>query len=189
VRWDEVFGDLEREWEALGEGERRAEIAERTRAEFARVTLLDRLRGSLGGRVDVHTLCGHDLSGELTRVGADFVLLDAPPHEWVVPVHALLSVHGLGPRSVDSELAGPVAARLGLASMLRRVAADRSLVAITCADGRTVAGRLQRVGADFVEMTAAQPDGPGGGLGRAPGAGALLAFAAITMARRDALDG
>jgi len=183
VRWDDLFGDLEREWEALGAADRRAEVAERTRAEFARVVLLDRLRGSLGHDVAVRTLSGHDLAGHLARVGADFLLLGASRQEWVVPAHALASVRGLGPRSLDADVVGPVAARLGLASLLRRVAADPSPVAGGSGDGRPLAGRLQRVGADFVELGETDAEGRGGG------PPVTLPFAALSFVRREAVAG
>jgi hypothetical protein len=188
VRWDDLFGDLEREWEALGEGDRRAEVAERTRAEFAQVPLVDRLRGALDRDVAVRTLSGHDLTGRLARVGADFLLLGAPRREWVVPVHALAAVRGLAPQSVDADLAGPVAARLGLASMLRRVAADRSVVAVVPADGRVLSVRLQRVGADFVELTEADPEGPGGGPRRPHAQPVTLPFAALSFLCRETVE-
>jgi hypothetical protein len=183
VRWDDLFGDLEREWDALGEGERRAEVAERTRAEFAQVPLLDRLRGSVGADIAVRTHAGHDLAGRLTRVGADFLLLGASGQEWVVPVRALVWVRRLGPQSVAADAVGPVAARLGLASLLRRVAADRSLVALVPGDGRMLTGRLQRVGADFVELAETDADGRGGG------PPLTLPFAALAFLRRDAVQG
>jgi small nuclear ribonucleoprotein (snRNP)-like protein len=189
VRWDDLFGDLEREWEALGESDRRAEIAERTRAEFAQLSLLDRLRGSVGQQVRLRTLNGHDVGGELVRVGSDFVLVAAPRSEYVIALQAVAAVRDVGPRSLQGHVVGPVVARLGLASLLRRVAADRSLVWLTTADGRTLRGRLQRVGSDFLELAEADAEGLDGGTGRALGAPVLVAFGAVSLLRRDAVEG
>jgi hypothetical protein len=152
VRWDELFADLEREWRALGDAERQAEIAERTRAEFAQVRLVDRLRGSEGRHVRLTIREGRPVSGELTRVGADFALLAADRRETLVPLHAVGAVTGLGSAAVSEPEVGAVPARLGLGSVLRRIAADRSVVTLVGTDGVTRSGTVQRVGADFLEL-------------------------------------
>jgi small nuclear ribonucleoprotein (snRNP)-like protein len=183
VRWDDLFADLERQWDALAEGERQAQIAERTRAELARVELLDRLRGSEGRPVRLLTRAGHELSGELVRAGADFVLVESSRHECVVPVEAVMTVRGLAGTAVSADVAGAVRSRLGLRSVLRRIAADRSAVTLETADGRAVAGTLQRVGADFVDVVEHPPDElPRGATGRD---GVTVPFAAIVLLRRD----
>jgi hypothetical protein len=152
VRWEDLFADLEREWEGLAESERQAQIAERTRAEFAGVRFVDRLRGSEGRQVHLVTRLGEPIDGELTGVGADFLLLTSARHECVLPLAAVGSASGLGHASLSEQAAGTVRARLGLGSVLRRVAADRSMVTLVGGDGRPRSGTLQRVGADFVEL-------------------------------------
>jgi hypothetical protein len=182
VRWEELFADLEREWDALAGAERQAEIAERTRAEFARLVLVDRLRGSEGRHVRLATWRGRELSGELTVVGADFVLLASGRQEWLVPLVAVGSVSGLGAASVSAQEAGPVRARLGLGSVLRRVAADRSPVTVVGPEQRPVCGTVQRVGADFLELAERPVDDS-----RRPGRRLLLPFAAIVLLTRSEL--
>lgn len=149
MRWQDLFADLEREWEALAVAGRQAEIAERTRAELARVTLLDRMRGSEGLAVRATTRGGRDVEGVLVRVGADFALMDAPRTEVLVPIDALASMTGLGDRVTAAY--GPVTSTLGLRSALRGIAADRSVVTVSGAGGEHT-GTVQRVGADFLEI-------------------------------------
>ena len=152
MRWEDLFADLERQWEGMAAEERQAEIAERTRAEYARVTLLDRLRGSEGREIRMSTTTGQEVDGALAVVGADFVLLAATRQEHVLPLAALAAVSGLGPEAASAEVTGRVRARLGLGSVLRRIAADRSEVAVHRTAGPTLRGTVQRVGSDFLEL-------------------------------------
>lgn len=187
MRWDDLFADLERQWDALAAGERVAEIADRTRAEFAQVSLVDRLRGSEGRPVRIVSRCGQIVSGDLSRVGADFVLLTLPRHECVMPVAAIGSVAGLGAEAVSAEVVGPVSSRLGLGSVLRRIAADRSSVTVLGPDGQSRSGTLQRVGSDFLELAEHPLDE---GLRpehlRRP---TLVPFAAVVLLRRETPPG
>lgn len=181
--WEDLFADLEREWEGLAESERQAEIAERTRAEFALVTFVDRLRGSEGRHVQLVTRLGEPVEGVLTGVGADFALLTSARQEHVLPLVAVAAATGLTGASLSEQAAGPVRARLGMGSVLRRIAADRSVVTLVRVDGRALSGTLQRVGADFVELAEhaygetarAQPSRPA----------VLVPFAAIVLLRRE----
>jgi small nuclear ribonucleoprotein (snRNP)-like protein len=183
MRWEDLFADLEQQWDALAEGERQAEIAERTRAEFAQLTLVDRLRGSEGREVRVRTRGDQDVEGRLGRVGADFLLLVLPRCECVLPLSAVSAVTGLGDASVPESAAGAVRARLGLGSVLRRVAADRSQVSVVTAGGAMLNGSLQRVGSDFVEMAVHEP---GDALEAARSRRlTLVPFAALEMLRRE----
>jgi small nuclear ribonucleoprotein (snRNP)-like protein len=184
MRWEDLFADLEQQWDALAEGERQAEIAERTRAEFAQLTLVDRLRGSEGREVRVRTRGGQDAEGRLGRVGADFLLLVLPRCECVLPLSAVSAVTGLGDASVPESAAGAVRARLGLGSVLRRVATDRSQVSLVTSDGAVLNGTLQRVGSDFVEMAVHEP---GDALEAARSRRlTLVPFASFEVLRRDA---
>lgn len=180
--WDDLFADLEREWEGLAESERQAEIAERTRAEFARVTFLDRLRGSEGRHVHLVTRLGEAIEGELTGVGADFALLTSARREYVLPLAAVASSGGLTSASLSEQAAGRVRARLGMGSVLRRIAADRSAVTLVRVDGRALSGTLQRVGADFVELAEHHDGEPRRAQGRPA---VLVPFTAIVLLRRE----
>jgi hypothetical protein len=186
VRWDDLFADLERQWNALADGDRQAEIAERTRAEMARVALLDRFRGSEERSVRLALRGGGEVAGALVRVGADFVLVESARHESVVPVDALVAVRGLGGTAIPAEAAGPVRARLGLRSVLRRIAADRSVVTLVAADGRALVGTVRRVGADFVELVEHPAEEPPR---RADAREAVaVPFGAVMVVRRERPD-
>jgi hypothetical protein len=157
VRWeDRIDGlydglDLEQQAEGLAWAERDAEVAELSRAEYASVDVAARLHGSLGARVGLSVTGVGTLSGELSRVGEGWCLLDAGPDEWLVRLPAVRSLRGLRDRAVTGA-SRPAAARLGLASALRVVVEDRSTAVLHRVDGSLSRGRLGRVGADFVEV-------------------------------------
>ncbi|MDQ4085318.1 MAG: hypothetical protein M3165_05820 [Actinomycetota bacterium] len=183
MRWEDLFADLEREWDALAAAGRQAEIAERTRAEYARVRLVDRLRGSEGRRVDLVTRGGRQVCGVLARVGADFVLVTEGRREVLVPLRAVAAAIGLGTASVSDQQAGAVRARLGLGSVLRRIAADRSVVTVAGPGETAWCGTVQRVGADFLELAEhALDETPHRAHTRTV---VLVPFSAITQVRRE----
>jgi hypothetical protein len=128
MRWEELFRDLEAEWEAAVSTDQLVEVADRTRTELARITLMDRLRGSLGRSVRLHTVTG-EMAGELRRVASDCVLVRGRV-ELLVPIAAVLGAEGLTDGSVPASLVGEVDRRLGMASLLRAVARDRAAVTV-----------------------------------------------------------
>jgi hypothetical protein len=150
--WD-VLDDLEQQAEGLALAARDAEVAEQSRAEYARVDLPARLHGSLGRRLSLGVRGVATLDGVLSGVGAGWVLVEVGAAEWVVPLDGIVSLRGLAERGVPLE-ARPVTARLGLASALRRVAEERDEVLLHRVDGSLDRGVLTRVGADFVELRA-----------------------------------
>ena len=98
------------------------------------------------------------MSGELRRVGADWLLLDeAAGREVLVAVPGVMSVRGLTRHSAVPGSAGPVASRLGFRQALRGVARDRSPVRLHLRDGTTLEATVDRVGADFVEVATHAP--------------------------------
>jgi hypothetical protein len=165
MRWDALFADLEAA--AAGEWlrERDSEIAERTRAELARLRLVDRLRAyvdrrpSGGGReLAVRVWVAGVLRGEVTRVAQDWFVLVTRTHEWVVAVDAVVGISGLPPaaRPPDSRVA--VSGSLSWAAAWRVLARDRTPVQVVRRDGSTVAGTPGRVGQDFVELSDAEAE-------------------------------
>jgi len=160
VRWDELFDDLDAQWEAAEHDELLAEVADRSRREAARIRLVDRLRGNIGAKVAMR-LAGEDVRGRLTRVGADWVLLDAGPGaEILVPLAAIIRVQGLSTRSAEPGSEGAVTARLGLGHVLRTLARNRAEVVVVGIDGSRRTGRIDRVGADHLELTAHEAGEP-----------------------------
>ena len=156
MRWDELFADLEGQLAAQQvAAERGSEVADRTRSEQSGLTFLDRARASRGAVVRLRVSGMGEVAGVLTEVGAQWLLLAEPSsREALVPLHAVLSADGFGARSASPGSAGRVFARLGLGTALRRLAQDRAVVTVWLCDGSTVSGTIDRVGADFLELSA-----------------------------------
>jgi hypothetical protein len=154
VRWDDLFDDLEAQADALELAERAGEIDERSRIEYAAITLLDRVRGAHGRWAGVRVLGGASFAGHVCRVGSDWVLIDdGVGRESLVLLSAVRSVHGLDRYAdVTTGTAAPVSARLSWRSVLRGIARDRSGVHVHLVDGSGLDATLDRVGADFVEL-------------------------------------
>ncbi|TWD82185.1 hypothetical protein FB561_3313 [Kribbella amoyensis] len=161
MRWDALFEDLESQFAALQDGDLYGEVAERIRAEVGKITLLDRLRGAVGTVIRVELTHAEPVQGELTRVGNDCLLLEGEHFdEWLIPVAALTAIHRIGPWAEPA--VGAIAAKLGLAYLLRGIARDRSPVTLFCAghNGHPITGTIDRVGADFLELAEHPLDAP-----------------------------
>jgi len=181
VRWDDLFEDLEAQADSWQRLEREAEVAERTRSEVGQLTLLNRLRSNESGEVTLRLLGGSALTGTLTRLGRDWLLLQCP-QEVVVPVAAVATAADLPLRSVDAGGVSPVASRLTLSSVLRALAMDRARVVVALRDRSTVSGVPDRVGADFVDLAIPDLDEPGrAALGRR----VTVAYDAISAVTRE----
>ena len=170
VDWDEqlfaFLDDLEGQAEALYDADREGELADRSRSEYAGVTLASRLMASLGGSVVLHVQGVGAVPGILQRVGPDWCLAHGAAQDWVVRLAAVAGVESASDRSVPEVAWSPVA-RLGFGSALRRLADVGERCVVHGTDGTSRDGVLVRVGTDFVEATL--------GEGRA----VLLAHAAI----------
>jgi hypothetical protein len=153
MRWDGLFADLEAQADAFDQAERAAEVEERTRGEIGALGLLDRARSAIGLPVRLRLVGSLAIAGTLLRVGPDWLLLDeGAGREVVVAASRLISVRGLVRYSAVPGSAGVVESRLGLRSVLRGIARDRSAVRIHLVDGSTIDATIDRVGADFVEV-------------------------------------
>lgn len=141
--------DLEQQAAGAWAAERDLEVAERARAEYARVTLAARLMAALGEQVDLVLAGAGPVSGTLERVADGWCLVTSASAEWVVRTAAVQLVRGGAPGAVASET-WPVTARLGLGSALRGLAGERCVVRLL--DGASVEGRAGRAGADFLEV-------------------------------------
>jgi hypothetical protein len=180
MRWDALFEDLEAQIEAADAAELDAEVRDRTRTEFARVDLLGRLRASSGTELALQLRSGERVRGTVVSLGSDWLLLEAGDAdglagESLVPLRAVLVVHGLGSASVQAGGRGvALAGRLDLRSSLRGIARDRSPVRITTDDGAQLRGIVGRVGADHVEVPADPRDR----------SGPVVPFAALSLVQR-----
>ena len=142
-----VFDDLEQQLLGLSLQERATAVAAVGAAAYADVTALGRLHASLGRTLAVTGPCGQRFTGVLERAGADWIRLVDGASAWVLRVAALTGIEGLAERSLP-EQARPVLARLSFASALR----DAEEVTVVRVDDTRLGGRVDRVGADFLEV-------------------------------------
>ncbi|MDT4937206.1 MAG: hypothetical protein QOG80_877 [Pseudonocardiales bacterium] len=153
MRWDALFSDLAARTEALQRAELSFELVERARIEAGALLLRDRLAAADGQHVRIRCRAGVSLTGRLAHVGVDWALIDdGGGREAIVPIGAVIAVSGLGRHARSAAPARSVAERLGLRHALRGVARDRSPVRVNLIDGDAVAGTVDRVGSDFIEL-------------------------------------
>ncbi len=159
MEWDErlfaFLDDLEGRAEALYDAERETDLADRSRAEYAAVTLTGRLMASADRDVVLDVLGVGPVAGVLQRVGPDWCLAHGAAQDWVVRLAAVVSVEGASTRAVPEVAWSPVD-RLGFGSALRRLAAAGEPCVVHSTDGAARAGVPTRVGGDFVELTAGE---------------------------------
>ena len=161
MRWQQLFADLQAQFEAEEAAAEQAESASRARAEVGALGIADRLRGALG--LPVALACGGAgvVTGTLVDVGADWLLVeDDGARQCLVALAAVRSVSGLSRRTAVPENVGPVRGQLNLRRALRGLARDRSAVQIVLDDGGVLSGTLDRVGADYVELAEHAADLP-----------------------------
>ena len=154
MRWDDLFRDLEAQLDAAEVAELAAEVADRTRREAAHLTLVDRARAAVGHPLVLRVQGVGAVDGQLADVGSQWLLVaETGGREVLVPWTAVLSLGGLRTWSAAPGSAGQVFARLGLGHALRGIARDRLPVQVGLLDGSVVSGSVDRVGADFLEVT------------------------------------
>lgn len=152
-----LLDDLEQQAEGLQLIERDLEVADRSRAEYARVSLASRLHAVVGRRVRLTLLGGLALSGRVERTGTDWLLLTetfpggGAPREWIVRHGALAVLQGASPRAVPEDALG-VLRRLSLRSVLGRLADEGADCLLHLVDGGRIEATLLRLGADFAEV-------------------------------------
>ena len=158
MRWDALFNDMESQ---LAEADRLAletEVSERARAEMVALPLEHRLRATVGCRIAVNLLCGESVHGELTYAGADALVVDDGRHQVLIPYAAAARYVGLGRYAVAEN--SPVRRSLGLAHSLRGLARDRAELSVTISGGTggvTLAGVIDRVGRDYLDLATVIP--------------------------------
>jgi hypothetical protein len=156
VDWDEqlfaFLDDLEAQAEALFDADRAGELADRSRSEYAAVSLASRLMASVGSEVVLEVAGAGRVVGVLQRVGADWCLAHGAAQDWVVRLAAVVGIEGASARSVPEVAWSPIA-RLGLGSALRRLADTGQRCVVHGIDGASREVVITRVGRDFVEAT------------------------------------
>lgn len=159
MRWDALFEDLEAQLASERSLGLESEISERARVEIAGIDVADRLRGAIGQKVDVKLRSGTLLSGALSHVGSEWLVLDEGRHQWLVPAAAVLTYQGLGRQARAAQ--SKAAQRLGLASALRVLARDRAELAVhllgSTPEERAMRGVIDRVGRDHLDLAVMMP--------------------------------
>jgi len=152
MRWQQLFADLEARFEAEQEAAERAEASSRARHEVGALRLVDRLRGALGSPVVLLCRGAGQVSGTLSEVGTDWLLLDDGGREVLVATGPVRAISGLGRRTASPQQDGAVARRLDLRRALRGLARDRAAVQLVLDEGSVLHGAIDRVGADYLEL-------------------------------------
>lgn len=134
------------------------EVAERIRAQWARVRWVDRFRGARGRPTALGLLGGHAVHGQALDAGRDWLSLRSGATVAVVRAGAVLSVDGLQDAADTADVA--VAADLPPGHALRRLMASRRPVRLLLVDGSRVEGSLTRIGADAIDVMLHPADRP-----------------------------
>ncbi|PVU82077.1 hypothetical protein DDP54_02580 [Cellulomonas sp. WB94] len=173
MRWEALFADMEAQLDAARTADLAAEVVELTRAERATVAVADRFRAAHGAQLTVRTHGGEQVSGVLRDAATQWILLDVQGRSSLVPLGAITAVRGLPRHSAGA--GGVVERRLTLGHALRALARDRVVVQVVT-DGGELAGRVERVGADHLDLAAGHVESRDGELWAVP-------FAAILVVR------
>lgn len=160
MRWADLFADLEGEAEGLAVAELQAEVRDRTRREVALLHLSDRLSASPHAMLRLRVDGAGVLGGAVLDSGPDWVLVEESGHEVLVPLAAVLAVTGLSARTAAPGSEGAVGRRLDLGYALRGLARSRVGLSVLLRDATRLAGSLDRVGADYVEVAEHPPGEP-----------------------------
>src|SRR3954470_17652127 len=108
MRWQQLFADLQAQFEAEEAAAEHAESASRARAEVGALGILDRLRGAVGLPVVLGCGAAGPVAGVLSDVGPDWLLVeDEGRRQCLVSLAAVGSVAGLGRRTAAPQPAGP----------------------------------------------------------------------------------
>ena len=159
MRWEALFADLEAQLSAAEASELEAEVAERTRVEAGPVVLAARLRAAVGGEVGALVSGAGRVRGRLLDAGPGWSLLaEEGRGELLVPTAAVLALTGLPGRAEPD--ASEVARRLDLRWALRGLVRDRAALTAVLRDGTSLAGTLDRVAADHVDLAEHPPGEP-----------------------------
>ncbi len=152
-RWPALFADMEARLEGLLDAELDMEVAERTRAETARLELADLLRGACGSPLVLRLGAAVEIRVHVQAVGPDWLAgYDPSGADVLIPLGSIVLVRGSRPVRQVRALYGPVDVGLRLGSVLRRLARDRAGVEVLTRDGGRLYGTIDRVGVDFIEL-------------------------------------
>lgn len=161
VRWEALFRDLAGQVETADRLELESEVADRSRREIGRLLLADRLRAAVGAQIAVVADASGTIRGQVAAVGTDWLLLTPDPSsEVLLPLTAVVSLAGLPAGAVDAENQPGTTTQPTFGAVLRVIARDRAPVAMSMRDGVVSTGTIDRVGADFVDLSEHPPGEP-----------------------------
>lgn len=184
MRWRRLFADIEAQLEEAERLELEDEITERIRGERRNISLIDRLRVAEGRPVEVRVVGAGMVRGSVRQVGADWFLLGGDAGiEHLVPMAATLAVTSTGAKAAVALGGEGILWKMNLRYALSVISRDRSVVLVTLADGASVGGTIDVVGADFVDVTSREP---GEARPSRPAGTLSLPFSAIGVVRRGA---
>lgn len=152
MRWDVLIQDLSDRFDYLSRQNGTDMVPDLVRAERASITLLHRLLGSVNCDVVVTCHGGGSVSGELTQVRANWLLVaERTPARLssIIPLSSIQSVQGLGSQVVQSDDSTP--GGLTFLAVLRQLGQSR--LPVTLALGATaVSGYIAAVGRDWLDL-------------------------------------
>lgn len=177
MRFERIFDDLEGRFAHQEREEMRAVSDDLARAERAQLSLADRLRGAGAHSLTLHLGAVLRLEGTVEEVGEGWLSVreTGARQRAVVPLPAIVLVQGLPTRARPAEetLRSP----LGLGSVLREIARDRSVVRLETSAGG-ITGRIAAVGADALDVQSL----PTGERGTVPGSSRVTVATASLLA-------
>lgn len=170
MRWDRFFDDLEDQLASEWEAEKAALDSETERLRLSRVPLRDRLtvlsEESQGGPASFELRDGSVLHARVSGMGADWAALE--PAEGrsgalIVPLSAVVSIGMTHPdllRSARAVAPSSLRERMTLGFALRDLMRRRVGVRLHLAGGRSLAGTIDRAGADHLDLALHEPGAP-----------------------------
>ena len=155
ARFDDLLAGIAAEAEAADAAALDADIAEVERAGRAESRLLDRLRAQRMAHIEIAG--GGQVSGLVAAVGRDVVVIAADDGDWAIPAWGMVAVIELpgGAREAHSP-----SERLGLASVARAWARQRSVVRVLRVGAGPLDGTIDAVGADHLDLAEHDPGEP-----------------------------
>lgn len=147
---------LEAEFSTQRELEKLSVAREAKLAEFAQTTLADRLRVTAGDTTVTIRAGGLRVHGQVVRVGADWVCIEAERSDVFVRLDAIQSLHMEAPSVAAKPDTGVptdmLASRMTLGFVLRDLARRHARVALASHEGHWRTARVLRAGVDHCDV-------------------------------------
>lgn len=172
MRWDRFFDDLEDQLASEWEAERAALDSEAERLRLSRVPLRDRLvalvdRDGAASAPSFEMRDGTTLVAEVSGLGADWAALAPASSRAGAVIAPLAGIMAIGMPQPDLlRSARPLAMRSSLSERmtlgfaLRDLSRRRIAVTIHLVHGRSLAGTIDRAGADHLDLALHEPGTP-----------------------------